>query len=317
MIAFLGLGANLGDPEAQLLDAARRLDRVPGLRVLRLSPAYRSTAHGPPQPDYVNAALQVDTTLAPQVLLEVALQVERAMGRQRDGTRWGPRPIDIDLLLFDGVVLQGAAAAPALAVPHPRMAERRFVLQPLCDLDPGLVHPVFGRTVTALLAACPDAPLLDGPWTLPRRAAVERLDHGGDAALRVSGADPADLVVQAALGLVELVAPRERLRERDRREASVPLPATGGRLSRGALAEALVEALTELLVWLDADGWLPARVTAEFAGTTLRLSAFGQTVRGAGVPLERLPKAITRHALRVIRSRREPGSWRAHLVIDL
>lgn len=317
MIAFLGLGANLGDPETQILDAVRRLDRVPGIRVCRLSPAYRSTAHGPPQPDYVNAAVEIETTLSPQLLLEVALQVERAMGRRRDGSRWGPRPIDIDLLLFDDVVLQGASAEPALAVPHPRIAERRFVLQPLCDLAPNLVHPVLGRTVVALLAACPDAPLLDGPWTLPRNIAVERLDHGGDAALRVHGADPADLVVQAALGLVALVAPRERLREHDRRDAAVPLPAPSGRLSRRALAETLADALTELLVWLDADGWLPARVTAEFAGASLRLAAFGQRVRGIGVPLEHLPKAVTRHALRVARSGRGPTPWRAHLVIDL
>lgn len=317
MIAYLGLGANLGDPAAQLLDAARRLDRVPGIRVLRLSPAYRSAAHGPPQPDYLNAALEIDTTLAPQVLLEVALQVEQTMGRHRDGARWGPRPIDIDLLLFEGVVLQGAAAEPALAVPHPRIAERRFVLQPLCDLDPGLMHPVLGRSVAALLAACPDAPLLGGPWTLPRTAAVERLDHGGDAALRVRGADPADLVVQAALGLVELVVSREHLREVERREAEISLSASGGRLSRAALAEALAEALTELLVWLDADGWLPARVTAELAGRSLRLVAFGRRVRGSDVPLERLPKAITRHALRVTRAGGGPTPWRAHLVIDL
>lgn len=317
MIACLGLGANLGDAEAQLVEAARRLDRVPGLRVRRLSPAYRSAAHGPPQPDYLNAALELETSLAPQALLEAALQVEQTLGRRRDGERWGPRPIDIDLLLFDDVVLQGAAAAPALAVPHPRIAERRFVLQPLCDLDPGRVHPVLGRTVAALLAACPDAPLLDGPWTLPRVVGVERVDHGGDVALRVRGADPADLVRQAAHGLVAVIAPRERLREVERREAAIPLPAPLARLSRAALGEALAEALTELLVWLDADGWLPARVTAEFAGPALRLVAFGLRVRGADVPVERVPKAITRHALRVARNGGPPAPWRAHLVIDL
>ncbi|MBN1772588.1 MAG: 2-amino-4-hydroxy-6-hydroxymethyldihydropteridine diphosphokinase [Deltaproteobacteria bacterium] len=317
MIAFLGLGANLGDPEAQLVDAVRRLDRVPDIRVRRLSPAYRSAAHGPPQPDYVNAVLELDTALAPQRLLAAALQVEQAIGRRRTGDRWGPRPIDIDLLLFEGVVLQGAAASPALAVPHPRIAERRFVLRPLSDLDPGLVHPVLGRTVAALLAACPDAPLLDGPWTLPRTVAAARADHGGDVALRVCGADPADLVVQAAHGLVATIASRERLREFERREASVPLPAPPERLSRAELAEALVEALTELLVWLDADGWLPARVTAELEERALRLAAFGQRVRGTDVPIERVPKAVTRHALRVVRRGRGPTPWRAHLVIDL
>jgi 2-amino-4-hydroxy-6-hydroxymethyldihydropteridine diphosphokinase len=317
VIAVLGLGANLGDAEAQLVDAARRLDRVPGLRVRRLSPAYRSAAHGPPQPDYLNAALELDTSLAPRVLLEAALQVEQALGRRRDGERWGPRPIDIDLLLFEDLVLQGVAAAPALAVPHPRIAERRFVLQPLCDLDPGRVHPVLGRTVAALLAACPDAPLLDGPWTLPRAVGAAWVDHGGDVALRVRGADPADLVRQAAHGLIAEIAPRDRLRELERRVAAIPLPAPPDRLARAELAEVLVQALTELLVWLDADGWLPARVTTELAGPALRLAAFGQRVRGTDLPIERLPKAITRHALRVARSGRGPAPWRAHLVIDL
>jgi 2-amino-4-hydroxy-6-hydroxymethyldihydropteridine diphosphokinase len=286
--------------------------------VRRLSPAYRSAAHGPPQPDYLNAALELDTTLAPHALLEAALRVEQALGRRRGGERWGPRPIDIDLLLYEGVVLQGSAAAPALAVPHPRIAERRFVLQPLCDLDPGLVHPVLGRSVAALLAQCPDAALLDGPWTLPRAVGAERADHGGDVALDVRGADPADLVEQAAHGLVAVIVPRQQLREAARREATVPLPARRPeRLSRAELAEALAEALTELLVWLDADGWLPARVTAEFAASSLHLAAFGQGVRDGTIPVDRVPKAITRHALRVVRTGGPRGPWRAHLVIDL
>lgn len=317
MIAYLGLGGNLGNPEAQIVEAAHRLDRVPGIRVRRLSPAYRSRAHGLPQPDYVNAAVEIDTTLAPRALLQAVLEVERKMGRRRRGKRWAARRIDIDVLFYEGAVLQDAVVEPALELPHPRIAERRFVLQPLCDLDPSLVHPVLGRTVAALLADCPDAALLDGPWTLPRSVAAEPADHGGDVALRVRGADPSDLIVQAALGLVELVAPRERLREVERREASVPLPTTPSRLSRTALADVLADALTELLVWLDADGWLPARVTADFAGTELRLVAFGQCFRGSDIPLDRLPKAVTRHALRVVRSSRGRTPWQAHLVIDL
>lgn len=100
------------------------------------------------QPRFLNGAAAVDTELSPQELLEALLAIERRLGRVRDGTRWGPRTIDLDLLLYGDDVLD----EPGLRVPHPRLHERRFVLEPLAELDPGLVVPRTGR-VSELLAA--------------------------------------------------------------------------------------------------------------------------------------------------------------------
>jgi len=359
-VAWLGLGGNLDDPETRLVEAVARLDEVPGVRVRRLSPGYRSAPHGPPgQPDYVNAVVEVDTTLEPTALLDATRAIETDLGRTRDGPRWGPRRIDIDVLLVGDVgatpAASGALAAAArplrgsptprtsrpgaarpeplrgspdtprtsraeLTIPHPRLAERRFVLQPLADLAPHLRHPILGRTIAELLDACADAPLHDGPFTLPRTVRARLLDHGGDLGLRAEGDSPADLVVAAAHGLVGAIVPRDALRESERRESVVGLRAPLERLSRAELGEALVDALTEILVWLDADGWLPARLTATFDGTGLRLVAFGQSIRGRELPIERSPKAVTRHGLRVVRRAARGGAgatWTAHLVIDL
>lgn len=298
------------------------------MRVLRLSPGYVSTPHGPPQPDYVNAVVEVETGRDAASLLAAAHEVERGMGRERTGERWTARVIDIDLLLVvgDGTELPGRGGAAEDAgrvepvVPHPRIAERRFVLQPLFDLVPGLVHPVLGRTISELLAACPDAVLLDGPFALPRTVRAERLDYGGDMALRAEGASFEDLIVQAAHGLVDAIVPRDRLREESRRDASLELAGYVSRLGAAGRAEALADVLAELIVWLDADLWLPARVAVRIGGSTVRLAAFGQGLHGRGLPTDLVPKAVTRHELRVVRRRARPGrpeSWTGHVVLDL
>ena len=154
--AFVGLGANVGDRRAALQAAVDALAATPELRVDAASGVYETEAHvlpgQPPQPDHLNAVVRLWTSLAPEALLAALHAAERAAGRDPAAPRWSPRPLDLDLLLYGDTVL----STPALTLPHPRLAARRFVLQPLADIAPGLVVPGAGRTVADLLAACPD-----------------------------------------------------------------------------------------------------------------------------------------------------------------
>jgi 2-amino-4-hydroxy-6-hydroxymethyldihydropteridine diphosphokinase len=144
---FIALGANLGDPAAQLREAILRLDREPGLGVLRASRAYRTPPWGPvPQPPYLNAVAEIETTLDAAELIERLLAVERAIGRTREGERWGPRSIDLDLLL-DGAFVHDL---PGCRVPHPRMHQRAFVLVPLAELAAEAWVPGQGRVADCL-----------------------------------------------------------------------------------------------------------------------------------------------------------------------
>jgi 2-amino-4-hydroxy-6-hydroxymethyldihydropteridine diphosphokinase len=150
-LALIGLGSNLGDRKAQLDDAVAALAEARGV-VLRSVSRYHETAPvgGPEgQGDYLNAAAVVETTLEPLELLHVLQEIEHRAGRVR-AVRWGPRTLDLDLLLFGDEVI----ATTELQVPHPRMAERLFVLAPLAEIAPEAVDPVTARTIAELLAAC-------------------------------------------------------------------------------------------------------------------------------------------------------------------
>ena len=146
-LAYVALGSNLGDPRQQLLDAMQALVSTPGLRLLRRSALYRTPPWGMlQQPPFVNAAVQLDSALSPHALLDALLAIEQRAGRAR-GERNGPRTLDLDLLHVDGVQLDDAR----LRLPHPRMAQRAFVLLPLHDIAPVLELPGYGR-VDQLLA---------------------------------------------------------------------------------------------------------------------------------------------------------------------
>lgn len=159
--AFIGLGANLDDPRAQLEAAVRALAAVPEVELLAVSSSYESDPVGPvsDQPAFLNAVAEVGTTLPPDALLAMLHGIENALGRTR-GVRGGPRTCDLDLLLYDDV----ESGDPALLLPHPRLAERRFVLDPLAELAPMLVLPD-GRRVRDLREAVCDQGVrrLDGP----------------------------------------------------------------------------------------------------------------------------------------------------------
>jgi 2-amino-4-hydroxy-6-hydroxymethyldihydropteridine diphosphokinase len=147
--AYVGLGANLGPRRETLERAVSLLREEEGVCVVAVSRFRETEPVGVvDQPRFLNAALALETDLAASELLDVLLAIERRLGRVRDGTRWGPRTIDLDLLLYGDAVVD----VPGLRVPHPRLHERRFALEPLAELDPELVVPGAG-TVSDLLAA--------------------------------------------------------------------------------------------------------------------------------------------------------------------
>jgi len=147
-LIYLGLGSNLGDREKNLRAALHSLEAA-GVQVITLSPIYETAPVGyPDQPDFLNAVCRARTALAPHDLLRAIKAIETALGR-RPSFRNAPRPIDIDILFYDDLILD----TPDLTIPHPRLAERAFVLVPLADIAPELRHPVLGQTITTLLAA--------------------------------------------------------------------------------------------------------------------------------------------------------------------
>lgn len=146
--AYVAVGSNLDDPRAQVLRGFDALSRLPGSQLLARSRLYRSAPWGVTgQPEFVNAAAAVETNLAPRELLDALLGIERAAGRDRSGARWGPRVLDLDLLLHGKLECH----EPGLVLPHPHLHERAFVLLPLNDLAPDLEVPGRGR-VRELLA---------------------------------------------------------------------------------------------------------------------------------------------------------------------
>jgi 2-amino-4-hydroxy-6-hydroxymethyldihydropteridine diphosphokinase len=140
--AYIGVGSNLNEPRAQLAQAFAKLAELPRTRVLLISPIYRSQPFGPvKQPDFANAVVGLLTQLEPRELLSSLQSIEGAQGRPKERERWGPRVIDLDLLVYG----QLRRADPELTVPHPGIVERNFVLYPLADIAPDLDIPGLGR----------------------------------------------------------------------------------------------------------------------------------------------------------------------------
>jgi len=148
MRAWVGLGGNTGEPVATLRSAITAIAALPHTKLLRQSSLYRTPAWGPvPQPDYINAVCLVETQLDASELLAGLLDIERAFGRQRL-ERWGPRSLDLDVLLYGDRVID----VPGLRVPHPHLHERAFMLVPLLEVDPQASIPGVGSARDALAA---------------------------------------------------------------------------------------------------------------------------------------------------------------------
>lgn len=146
--AYIGLGSNLQEPQAQIERALHGLDRLPTTHLLRCSNLYKTPPWGMlDQPDFVNAVAEIETQLEPRELLDALLALEQQAGRVREEARWGPRVLDLDILLYANCVLN----EPGLQLPHPRLHERAFVLLPFSELMPKLMISGYG-TIAELLA---------------------------------------------------------------------------------------------------------------------------------------------------------------------
>jgi 2-amino-4-hydroxy-6-hydroxymethyldihydropteridine diphosphokinase len=151
--AYIGIGSNLGDRRANALEASRRVSELPTTRVVRASSLYESEPLGDAKTWFVNSVIEIETDLAVDAMLKRLKAIEEEMGRKRvKGKRWGSRIIDLDILLWNHEVIQKRT----LKVPHPEMHKRRFVLMPLAELAPHVIHPQLGTSVSALLATVPD-----------------------------------------------------------------------------------------------------------------------------------------------------------------
>lgn len=145
---LIALGSNLGDSRTILENALQTLDQDSQIEVVAVSSWYQTVPIGPPQPDYLNGGALLKTELPPQALLAILLQVEAQAGRVR-GERWGARTLDLDIILYDGLILD----TPQLQIPHPRMRERAFVLVPLAEIAPDWIEPISGHAIAHLVQA--------------------------------------------------------------------------------------------------------------------------------------------------------------------
>jgi len=144
---YVGIGSNVGDRKDNFLEALNRLTKLPDTKVIKESSLYESEPLGDAKEWYVNGAIQIETRFKPDALLLKFKNIERAMGRKKVKKRWGSRIIDLDILLYDGLILK----KKNLQIPHPEIQNRKFVLVPLSEIAPQVIHPELGVSISELL----------------------------------------------------------------------------------------------------------------------------------------------------------------------
>jgi 2-amino-4-hydroxy-6-hydroxymethyldihydropteridine diphosphokinase len=149
---YIGVGSNLGNRKDNFLEALDRLAKLPDTKILKESSLYESEPLGDSKDWYVNGAIEIETKFKPDMLLKKFKNIERAMGRKKVKKRWGARIIDLDILLYDALVVK----KKNLQIPHPEMPNRKFVLIPLIEIAPQVIHPELGVTISELLVKVKD-----------------------------------------------------------------------------------------------------------------------------------------------------------------
>jgi 2-amino-4-hydroxy-6-hydroxymethyldihydropteridine diphosphokinase len=144
---YVGIGSNVGGRKENFLEAIERVTKLPDTRIIKASSLYESEPLGDAKEWYVNGAIQIETRFKPETLLLKFKNIERAMGRKKVKKRWGSRIIDLDILLYDGLIFK----KKNLRIPHPEMQNRKFVLLPLSEIAPQVIHPELGVTISELL----------------------------------------------------------------------------------------------------------------------------------------------------------------------
>jgi 2-amino-4-hydroxy-6-hydroxymethyldihydropteridine diphosphokinase len=149
---YIGIGSNVGNKKENFLEALTRLAKLPDTKIIKESSLYESEPLGDSKEWFVNGAIEIETKFKPDILLKKFKNIERAMGRKKVKKRWGARIIDLDILLYDAQVVK----KKNLRIPHPEMSNRKFVLVPLSEIAPQVIHPELGVTISELLISVKD-----------------------------------------------------------------------------------------------------------------------------------------------------------------